>query len=64
MNTLKNILTNILNPNQMKTKNKSVELDVDFIQSRPLTPEEEKELSEYIQKLKNKKKKTHTNKAA
>jgi len=48
----------------MKTKNKSVELDVDFIQSRPLTPEEEKELSEYIQKLKNKKKKTHTNKAA
>ena len=57
-------LKNILNPNQMKTKNKSVELDVDFIQSRPLTPEEEKELSEYIQKLKDKKKKTHTNKAA
>ena len=46
----------------MKTKNKSVELDVDFIQSRPLTPEEEKALSEYIQKLK--KKKSHTNKAA
>lgn len=57
-------LTNTLNPNQMKTKNKSVELDVDFIQSKPLTPEEEKELSEYIQKLKDKKKKTHSNKAA
>jgi hypothetical protein len=48
----------------MKTKNKNVELDVDFIQSRPLTPEEEKGLGEYIQKLKDKKKKSHTDKAA
>ncbi len=48
----------------MKTKRKHVELDVDFIQSRPLTPEEEKELSEYIQKLKDKKNKPHTSTAA
>jgi len=48
----------------MKTKNKNVELDVDFIQSRHLTPEDEKGLSEYIQKLKDKKKKSHTDKAA
>ena len=37
----------------MKTKNE--ELDVDFIQSRPLTQKEEKELSEFIKKLKDKK---------
>lgn len=46
----------------MKTKRQ--ELDVDFIQSRPLTKEEEKNLSEYIQKLKNKKKKSTHKKAA
>jgi hypothetical protein len=46
----------------MKTKRQ--ELDVDFIQSRPLTKEEEKNLSEYIQKLKNKKKKSTLKKAA
>ena len=34
----------------MKTKNQ--ELDVDFIQSRPLTKKEEKELSEFIRKSK------------
>ena len=33
------------------------ELDVDFIQSKPLTKVEEKELSEYIKKLKSKKRK-------
>ncbi len=37
-------------------KSKIEELDVDFIQSKPLTPKEEKELSEFIQKLKDKKK--------
>lgn len=46
----------------MKTKRQ--ELDVDFIQSRPLTKEEEKKLSEYIQKLKNKRKKSAHKKAA
>ena len=45
----------------MKTKDK--ELDVDFIESRPLTKAEEKALSEYIKELKNKKNKT-TKKAA
>lgn len=45
-------------------KNKSKELNVDFIQSRPLTKEEEKRLSEFIQKLKNKKKKPSHKKAA
>ena len=33
------------------------ELDVDFIQSKPLTKIEEKELSEFIKKLKSKKRK-------
>ena len=61
---LKYWLINILNPNHMKTKNRSVELDVDFIQSRPLTPDEEKDLSEYIKNLKNKKKNSHATKAA
>lgn len=46
----------------MKTKKK--ELDVDFIQSKPLTEEQEKKLSEYIQKLKNKRKKSLHKKAA
>lgn len=46
----------------MKTKNE--ELDVDFIQSRPLTQKEEKELSEFIKKLKNKKSKSTSKKAA
>ena len=46
----------------MKTKNQ--ELDVDFIQSRPLTKTEEIQLSEFIKELKNKKKKTHSKKAA
>ena len=46
----------------MKTKNK--ELDVDFIQSRPLTQKEEKELSEFIKKLKDKKRKSTSKKAA
>jgi hypothetical protein len=39
----------------MKTKNNH--LDVDFIQSRPLTKAEEKGLSEFIKKLKSKKRK-------
>ena len=46
----------------MKTKKQ--ELDVDFIQSRPLTKEEEKKLSEYIKKAKSKKNKAHSKKAA
>ncbi len=46
----------------MKTKNE--ELDVDFIQSRPLTQKEEKELSEFIKKLKDKKGKSTSKKAA
>ncbi len=37
-----------------KNKNKN-ELNVDFIQSKPLTKEEQKALSEFIKKLKNKK---------
>jgi F0F1-type ATP synthase delta subunit len=39
----------------MKTKHNH--LDVDFIQSRPLTKAEEKGLSEFIKKLKSKKRK-------
>jgi hypothetical protein len=39
----------------MKTNKK--QLNVDFIQSRPLTKEEEKGLSEFIKKLKSKKRK-------
>jgi hypothetical protein len=35
-------------------KKKSQELDVDFIQSKPLTKDEEQKLSEYIKKLKEK----------
>lgn len=46
----------------MKTKDK--ELDVDFIQSKPLTKEEERNLSEYIKLLKNKNKKNKPSKAA
>ena len=46
----------------MKTKRQ--ELDVDFIQSKPLTKEEEKKLSEIIKKLKNKNKKNSHKKAA
>lgn len=46
----------------MKTKRQ--ELDVDFIQSKPLTKEEEKKLSEIIKKLKNKNKKSSHKKAA
>jgi hypothetical protein len=46
----------------MKTKDK--ELDVDFIQSKPLTKEEEKNLSEYIRVLKSKHKKNKPSKAA
>jgi len=45
-------------------KIKKHELDVDFIQSRPLTKEEEKKISEYIQKHKVKTKKVVQKKAA
>ena len=45
-------------------KTKRPELDVDFIKSRPLTKAEEKRLSEYIQKQKDKKKKGTHKKAA
>jgi len=45
-------------------KSKKQELDVDFIQSKPLTEAEEKALSEYIRQLKGKKKKSHSKKAA
>ena len=46
----------------MRTKKQ--ELDVDFIQSRPLTKEEQAKLSEFIQQLKKKKKKSTHRKAA
>lgn len=46
----------------MKTKNK--ELDVDFIESKPLEKAEEKALSEFIKQLKNKKSKPAVKKAA
>lgn len=36
----------------MKSKRDKNELDVDFIQSRPLTEKEEKELSTFIKKMK------------
>jgi hypothetical protein len=36
----------------MKSKRDKNELDVDFIQSRPLTEKEEKELSAFIKKMK------------
>ncbi len=39
----------------MKKINKNNELDVDFIESKPLTKEEEQALSEFIKKLKLKK---------
>ncbi len=39
----------------MKKTHSKKELDVDFIQSRPLTKDEEKALSEFIKKLKTKK---------
>lgn len=46
-------------------KKKEKELDVDFIGGQgPLTKEEEKQLSEYIQKQKDKKKKSTHKKAA
>ena len=45
-------------------KNKIAELDVDYIQSRPLTKKEEKKLSEFIKKLKDKKTKSSSKKAA
>ena len=41
----------------MKTLQNKNELDVDFIQSRPLTEEEQLELSEFIKKMKEKNKK-------
>jgi F0F1-type ATP synthase delta subunit len=39
----------------MKKSYKKNELDVDFIQSKPLTKKEQQALSEFIKKLKNKK---------
>jgi hypothetical protein len=45
-------------------KSKKQELDVDFIQSKPLSDAEEMALSEYIKKLKENKKKSHSKKAA
>jgi len=45
-------------------KNKKEELAVDYIQSRPLTKKEEKKLSEFIKKLKDKKTKSSSKKAA
>lgn len=40
----------------MKKSKAHKELDVDFIQSRPLSKKEEKALSDYIKKLKSRKK--------
>jgi hypothetical protein len=48
----------------MSKKKQNKELDVDFIQSRPLTKEEEKGLSEFIKKLKEKDKKSSLRKVA
>ena len=42
----------------MKKLQPKNELDVDFIQSKPLTKEEEKAVSEFIKKLKTKKRTT------
>lgn len=39
----------------MKKINKKNELDIDFIESKPLTKDEQKALSEFIKKLKSKK---------
>jgi hypothetical protein len=39
----------------VKKSNHKTELDVDFIESKPLSKEEEKALSEFIKKLKSKK---------
>ena len=47
----------------MKSRKRNSELDVDQIKSKSLTAQEEKALSEFIQKLKGKKAKT-TGKAA
>ncbi len=48
----------------MKNKSRKNELDVDFIQSRPMTKEEERALSEYIKDYKEKRKKDALKKAA
>ena len=48
----------------MSKKNQRKELDVDFIESRLLTKEEEQKLSEFIKKLKAKNKKSLMKKAA
>jgi hypothetical protein len=45
-------------------KKKKPEFDVDFIQSKPLTAEQEKQLSEYIKKLKAKPQKSRSKKSA
>jgi len=50
--------------NIMKKKRSKNELDVDFIQSPPLTKEMEKLISENIKAYKEKKKKAHLKKAA
>lgn len=42
----------------MKKLHSKNELDVDFIQSKPLTKEEESALSEFIRKIKSKKRTT------
>lgn len=47
----------------MKSKKIKPELDVDFIQSRPLTDKEEKDLSDFIKKLKVKNSKKKLNAA-
>lgn len=54
----------IKNNKKEQMKLKKQELDVDFIQSRQLTKEEEKKISEYIKKQKNKAKKLVQKKAA
>lgn len=50
--------------NIMKNKSRKNELDVDFIQSRLMTKEEEIALSEYIKAYKEKRKKNTSKKAA
>jgi uncharacterized protein YjaG (DUF416 family) len=60
---LTNSITNRISGDIMKAKKIKPELDVDFIQSRPLTDKEEKDLSDFIKKLKVKNSKKKLNAA-
>lgn len=60
---LTNSITKRIFGDVMKEKKIKPELDVDFIQSRPLTDKEEKDLSDFIKKLKVKNSKKKLNAA-